>query len=220
MQIQLRYQMPSDIDPVSLSWQQGYAVARYDGMPVHAIDGCFSLDDLILWANQAIGAQGCDGWHIRPPFEISQLMRINLLYHDLYQFGNAKPVLLLYQSQRWQSLTGDSRLRAIELIDHITEINAITVADTELDHDPLHSFNDFAKACGAAPGQQFWFRLGEQGLEWYETAVTTRYPVTGPNFEPWAQDTIKNYVLQQGSTFRFDRDWFCQRHSWLEEIGR
>lgn len=221
MQIQLRYQMPSDIDPVSLSWQHGHAVCGRHDIPSSKIDKCYSIDQLIDWANQDLELYGVESWHSNVTYTLAQFVKINLLYHDLRADGNRKPLLIRPQGTGWYPLTGDSRLRAFELLDPAITVFCIAVCDgVDADAEHLPDFDSFARACSARPGQRFWMRLGDQGLEWYETGVDTRYPVTGPNFNTWAADIVKHYVNGQGSGFRFDRDWFCQRHSWLEEIGR
>ena len=120
-------------------------------------------------------------------------------------------LLLRSGAKKWDPLTGDTRLRAYELIDANALVDSILVTDAppNIKCDAIHTRLDFGRACRSDPGTPFWLRVGEQGLEWYEMAADLECGVTGQNFAEDAEHIIINYVMKQGSGFRFDRDWFC-----------
>lgn len=205
-------------DPIVLSWQQGWQVWQpVSPISVNEIQSYYSIDQLITWVNRDIWQYGAHEWHRNAQYSLPQLIKINRLYHDLQRRGNRKPLLLRSGSKKWDPLTGDTRLRAYELIDANALVDSILVTDASpnIKCDAIHTRLDFARACRSDPGTPFWLRVGEQGLEWYEMAADLDCGVTGQNFAEDAEHIIINYVMKQGSGFRFDRDWFCHRHAWI-----
>lgn len=206
-----------DPDPVMLSWQLGYPVWQPNQLiPVSEIQSYFSIDQLIAWANEDIECRGVEYWHNDTRYFLAQFVKINLLYLDLKRNPNRKPLLLRPGANKWDPLTGDTRLRACELMAENISLQAIVVAGSKpnMPCKAIETQSDFAQACDAANGTPFWLRVGPQGLEWYEMAVDVSCTVTGQRFSNDARETIIQYVTNQGPGFRFDRDWFCWEHSW------
>jgi hypothetical protein len=204
-------------DPVQLSWQMGWQI-WYPTLPISVqdIQSYYSIDNLIQWFNEDITQRGVHSWYVNTRYFIPQIIKINLLYHDLKQGPNLKP-LLLYQGQnKWDPLTGDTRLRVYELIGVPAEVSSLLVVRSKPDIDcrAILSSVDFAEACDANSGTPFWLRIGKQGLEWYEMAVPVFCEVTGQKFCDAATNAIIDYVTAQGAGFRLDRDWFRQSHNW------
>lgn len=207
----------NDADPIDLSWQQGWSVwCPRSTIHVSDIQSYYSIDQLITWANQDIAERGIQGWHTHTRYFLPQIVKINRLCHDLKRNPNRKPLLLRPGTKKWDPLTGDTRLRAYELIDPQAELETILVAQTQpnIMVGPINTRSDFARACRAESGTPFWLRLGSQGLEWYEMAVMSECRVTGQQFADDARKIIMDYVANQGASFRFDRDWFCSEHQW------
>lgn len=206
-----------DPDPVELSWQQGWPIwCPERRIAVRDIQSYYSIDELIAWANQDIANHGTQAWYHNTRYYLPQIVKINLLCHDLQRQPNRKPLLLRAGSHKWDPLTGDTRLRAYELIDPSAQLEAILVAAHRPDIAvrPIRNQYDFARACRANPGTPFWLRVGTQGLEWYEMAAMFDCQVTGQQFADAAREIIIDYVSNQGDSFRFDRDWFCADHGW------
>lgn len=206
-----------DADPVDISWQQGWCIwCPKSTISVCDIQSYYSIDQLIAWANQDIAERGTQAWHIDTKYFLPQIVKINRLCLDLKHNPNRKPLLLRSGAKKWDPLTGDTRLRAYELIDPTAKLEAILVSRNRpnIAVSPVKNRCDFARACRAEPGTPFWLRLGSQGLEWYEMSVKSQCAVTGQQFADDARQIIMQYVLNQGSSFRFDRDWFCSDHGW------
>jgi hypothetical protein len=176
------------------------------------------LDQLIAWANLDISEKGCTQWFIGAKYPVTQFVKICRLYQDYFAGGrNVKPFLLTPRSFGFEPLTGDSRLRALELIADQPTVSAIVVGSMDNAPIHIHTLNELASILQLEPGTTLYLRLTDSvcpALEWYEIDLSTRIPVTGPDFVEQAERDIRCYVEKQGNSFRFDRDWFCQLHSW------
>jgi hypothetical protein len=204
-------------DPVHLSWQMGWQIwCPTRPINVQDIQSYYSIDNLIKWFNEDIAQHGIDRWHVNTRYFLPQIIKINLLYHDLKHGSNRKPLLLCQGKNKWDPLTGDTRLRVYELIGMPAEVSSLLVVQSkpDIDCEAISNSVAFAEACNADPGTPFWLRIGKQGLEWYEMAVDVSCEVTGQRFCDAATNAIIDYVTAQGAGFRLDRDWFCQSHNW------
>lgn len=215
-----KFSYSPDPDAVCFSWKLGWGVWQ----PNHHVDiddiqSYYSIDQLIDYFNEDISTKGVTDWHINSRYFLPQIIKINLLYHDLRSNNNRKPMLLRKKHEadtKWTPLTGDTRLRAYELIGSPTAVSAVLVDESCPDPE-CSAINDrdaFARACNAPDGTQFWLRVGDKGLEWYEMRVDVSCAVTGQTFIDEARRAIIEYVSAQGPGFRIDRDWFCAQHNW------
>lgn len=138
------------------------------------------LQDLCDWANRWLHKDGLDAFiqDVRNHYDIANLVKLNLWIHDIREQGIVKPWLLQDQGDgSFLAGTGDSRLRCLEILDHIKTVPAFVCtrqdrADLYQQLEPVTDFDRFAQICGAVQGQDFLFRLTDPqapyGLYWYE----------------------------------------------------
>jgi hypothetical protein len=208
-----------DPDAIRLSWKRGWGVWNpTQQIDINDIESCFSIDQLIDHFNEDISERGISGWHQNTRYFLPQIIKINLLYHDLRSNSNRKPMLLRKSKgyETWYPLTGDTRLRVYELIGLPIAVSAVLVTEScpGPECSAINDRDEFAQACDAPGSTSFLLRVGDKGLEWYEMAVDVSCCVTGQTFIDEARRAIIKYVAAQGPGFRIDRDWFCTQHNW------
>lgn len=211
-------------DPIQLG-QQGDRFSFWYGLvPLEQIYPDYTLDDLCQQANNEIAwlSTGVFEYtdHRRATFDLAQFVKINLLYHSLICHDNIKPWLLYRSNTGYRTRTGDTRRRAMELLGQDRQIPALICSPAAeiLPFKAISCFEDFAQACGVAPGTSFWFDVAaadlDYGIEWYEVALDNHTGIVGQRFRDFAIDTIRQYMRQQPQSFRFTREWFTRNHDW------
>jgi hypothetical protein len=183
------------------------------------------LQDLCDWANNWLKTDGIRGFTAdnRNHYDIANLVKLNLWIADIRRQGIVKPWLILDQGNgTYEAGTGDSRLRCLECIPEIQTVPAFvsTCADRAhlySDLEPVTTFDQFAKLCGAEPGQLFLFRFTDQsapyGIYWYEYNTERTRSVT-PG-ESWCVNTFANYS-QQHPDLEINKTWFNTLVSWAD----
>lgn len=213
-----KWSYPGSDDVISRLRNNHQALWYLDEVDTAKIKPFYTLNQLIAWANLDISEKGCTQWFIGARYPITQFVKLCRLYQDYVAGGpNVKPFLLTPRSNGFEPLTGDSRLRALELIPDPPPVSAVVVGSVDHAHKPINTLNELASTLQLEPGTSLYLRLDDSvcpALEWYEIDVPTRIPVTGPDFVKHADSDIRHYVEKQGNSFRFDRDWFCQPHAW------
>lgn len=211
-------------DPIELGKHDGkYKFYYKKQVSVDLIDPLYTLDQIIKLANEDIEQFGVQqAFDHNPNYDIAQLAKINLVYHSINEHGLIKPFWLQQRGNRYEIVTGGSRIRAISLIPEITHVPAILCldADTKVDETfkEIEKFTDFCNIVDEVPGgTTCWFRVGEPesgyGINWAEMATDDISGTTGENFRSDCIDLMKSYIVQQDNTFRFTRKWFTQ-HNW------
>ena len=171
---------PGDQDPVHDSLHNGThclfwnPTAEFQNLPTNQ-----RLGELCRWAREWLDHDGIDGFaaDARNHYDIANLVKLNLWIHDIRAQGIVKPWLLLDQDGTLVPGTGDSRLRCLERIPEIQTVPAfisthVSRADQYQHLEPVTTLDQFARLCGARPGQLFTFRLTDSaapfGMYWYE----------------------------------------------------
>ena len=221
-QIELTY--PSlDQDPVFQGLHNGTHCLFYDpSVDKKSIKNNQSLQTLCNWANGAIKQQGVRGFVQDPVnhYDLANLVKLNLWIHDIRAQGIVKPWLLLDQDGTLVPGTGDSRLRCLERISEIQTVPAfisthVSRADQYQHLEPVTTLDQFARLCGARPGQLFTFRLTDPaapfGMYWYEyNSDQTRW-VT-----PSESDCVKAFVAYAHAHpgLKINPEWFDYVIDW------
>lgn len=207
---------PSTHDPIAQTHQNTHCLFYDPAVDKHRIRSNQSLQDLCDWANQRL-QQGTQDFvqNTANHYDLANLVKLNLWVHDLPKKGSIKPMLLHYTGQpRFESGTGESRLRALERIPHMTTVSAFVSTHVQFQDqfkglEQIHTFDRFAELCGAEPGQQFLFRFTDQqalyGLDWYEYNSRQTSQVT-PATE-WCVAVMTNY-LEANPDLIFTPAWF------------
>ena len=173
-------QWPGTQDPVHDSMHNGNHClfwnphAEFQNLPTNQ-----RLSELCRWAMEWLDHDGIDGFaaDARNHYDIANLVKLNLWIHDIRAQGIVKPWLLLDQDGTLIPGTGDSRLRCLERIPEIQTVPAfisthVSRADQYQHLKPVTTLDQFARLCGARPGQLFTFRLTDSaapfGMYWYE----------------------------------------------------
>lgn len=181
------------------------------------------LQDLCNWANNWLGTDGVQGFVAdnRNHYDIANLVKLNLWIAHIRKQGIVKPWLILDQgNETYVAGTGDSRLRCLECIPEIQTVPAFvsTCADRAhlySDLEPVTSFDQFAKLCGADPQQLFLFRFTDKsapyGIYWYEYASPRTRAVT-PG-QDWCVSTFVRYA-EQHPKLSITTKWFGQLVDW------
>lgn len=215
-------------DPIQQGQQNGRFRYVFGTVPISQTIPNYNLDLLISKANvqlEHLGRELSYQDHRRVDFDTVQLVKINLLYHNLLRQNNIKPWLLAQRAAGYQIINGESRFRAMELLDNVPAIQALVCVPCDLYNSmqPINNFYEFAEACQVPIGTAFWFTMAEPnldyGLSWYEVALDNNSGTTGGGFRDWAQRAIQSYLHQQPDNFRFDRDWFRGHYDWASHAG-
>lgn len=177
----LEVNWPSDQDPIVRATHGGQHCLFYN--PTAKFDQVVTnqrLADLVWWANHWIEKRGIDEFvsDSRNHYDIANIVKLNMWIADIRRQGIVKPWLLQDQANgTFVAGTGDSRLRCLERLPHITSVPAFVAthqsrAALYQDLEPVTTFDRFAEICGAKTGQLFLFRYTDAqalyGLYWYE----------------------------------------------------
>lgn len=214
---------PNARDPVVESFHNGSHCLFYNpNMTFDTVQTNQRLQDLCDWANTGLRA-GINEFVANHAnhYDIANLIKINMWIADIKVQGIVKPWMMLDQGDgTYLAGTGDSRLRCLECIPEITTAPAFI--STRQDRAQLYthlvqinSFDQFAKLCGAEPGQEFLFRLTDStapyGIYWYEYNTERTRSVT-PD-QSWCVDTFRNYA-QQHPDLEVTKSWFNRLVNW------
>jgi hypothetical protein len=220
--IELTY--PSDQDPIQTSFHNGVHCLFYDpAVPKQQIRYKQTLQDICDWANRGIQQHGIQGFvgNQQNHYDIANIIKLNMWIDDIRKQGIVKPMLLVYDAQDQYGINnGESRLRALERIPTIATMNAFIStrqehADRFAHLTPVTDFEQFARLCGATPGQQFLFTLtdpdAQYGIYWYEfNSDRTRAVTPG---EETCVATFENYFNRHADTV-FTVEWFDSLVDW------
>jgi hypothetical protein len=221
---------PNKQDPVADSLHCGAHCIFYDpSVDKNSIHTNQCLQDLCNWANLGMAQHGWQSFvqDTNNHYDLANLVKLNLWVHDLLINGSIKPMLLQYVGQsKYQTGTGESRLRALERIPQMQTVAAFISTHQQYQSEFAHlesvtTFARFAEICQAESGQQFLFRLtnagAPYGLDWYEynskktanvtpgqdycVAVMNRYLQTHPEtyFSPAWFDSVIDWSNYQNS---------------------
>ena len=215
---------PSDRDPVQESLHNNNHCIFYNPtVDKNKIKSNQSLEDLCHWVNQKINQQSVLGFltDTQNHYEIANLVKLNMWVDDLPRNGSIKPMLLHYiGNEKYETGTGESRLRALERIAGITTVHAFIsthqqYADQFAHLESITTFARFAELCQADVGQQFLFRLtnadAPYGLDWYEYN-SSRTAQTTPG-QDYCVCAITNYLKVYPDTV-FTPEWFDALINW------
>jgi hypothetical protein len=215
---------PSDRDPVQESLHNNNHCIFYNPtVDKNKIRSNQNLSDLCNWINQKIIQQGMAGFltDTQNHYEIANLVKLNMWVDDLPRNGSIKPMLLQYiGNEKYETGTGESRLRALERVASISTVHAFISTHscylTQFDHlESITTFTRFAELCQADVGQQFLFRLTDKdapyGLDWYEYNSSQTTQIT-PG-QDYCVTAIKNY-LKEYPTIVFTPEWFDTLINW------
>ena len=181
------------------------------------------LQDLCDWANQWLQHDGVDGFaaDARNHYDMANLVKLNMWIADIRAQGIVKPWLILDEGDgTYQAGNGDSRLRCLECIPEIRSVPAFVTTCADRVHlysnlEPVTSFDQFARLCGAEHNQQFVLRFTQvarpYGLYWYEYASPRTRSVT-PD-QDWCVQTFVRYAKQQ-QDLSITKQWFGQLIAW------
>lgn len=172
---------PSDRNPMEEATHNGTHCLFYNPQAqFHNVTTNQRLADLVAWAQQWLDHDGIEGFcaDSRNHYDIANLVKLNMWTADIKRQGIVKPWLLQDQGNgTFLAGTGDSRLRCLERLPHITTVPAFVSTHHSRAHlyqdlEPVHGFDRFAEICGARTGQLFLFRYTDSaapyGLYWYE----------------------------------------------------
>jgi len=220
----LKLTWPTDQDPVRDSLHGGTHCLFYDpAVDKNSIQTGQTLADLCAWANGKIAQQGIVGFvqNSRNHYNIANLIKLNIWVDDLPKNGSIKPMLLQYTGQaKYQSGTGESRLRALERIPSISTAHAFISTHQQyrdkFNHlEPVTGLDQFARLCLAEHGQKFLFRLTDvnapYGLDWYEYN-SSRTANTTPG-QDYCVEVFSNYINTYPDTV-FMPEWFDTLVNW------
>jgi hypothetical protein len=182
------------------------------------------LQDLCDWTTAGMG-DGLQNFisDTRNHYDIANLVKLNMWIADIKIQGIVKPWMMLDQGNgTFLAGTGDSRMKCLECIPEITHVPAFV--STRRDRAQLYShlesitsFDRFAELCGAAPGQEFLFRLTDAtapyGMYWYEYNTERTRSVT-PG-ESWCVNTFANYAHQHPD-LNINKLWFDTLIAWAD----
>jgi len=212
------------LDPVIVSQHNGQHClfwnpqARFDNITTNQ-----KLVDLCAWAMQWLDYDGIDGFvaDARNHYDIANLVKLNIWIHDIRQQGIVKPWMILDQGDgTYLAGTGDSRLRCLERLPQIQTVPAFISTHRDRAHlyadlEPVNDFDQFAKFCGAQPGQLFSFRLTDSaapyGIYWYEFNSNRTRSVT-PS-ESRCVQAFQQYARRHPKTV-ICPEWFDQVIDW------
>lgn len=211
--------------------------AKFDGkfqlyfcqsIEINRIRPYYTLERFVKDINYDIDQFGLEVFeytdHRRSTVDIAQFVKINQLYHSLKNSPNIKPWLVFETNNELYTSCGDTRRRALELLPHITTVEAFINLKTNSLIDssgwtPVDNFYQMATCVGCDIGTSFYLHVSpELGLSWYEVAIDHTTRTVGGVFRPWCIDTIKNYIKQQPANFRFSLDWFKQEIDWDQYV--
>jgi len=215
---------PATVDPIQQSFHNGAHClfwnprAKFDTLSTNQ-----RLGDLCKWANEWLTHDGIELFCAdkRNHYDMANLVKLNMWIKDIRVQGIVKPWLIQDQGNgTYIAGTGDSRLRALECISEIQTVPAfistsVDRADLYVDLEPVTSFDQFAKLCGAEVGNLFLFRLTDAnapyGLYWYEYNTSRTRAVT-PG-ESQAVDMFFQYIQQHPNT-TITPEWFNTPIDW------
>jgi hypothetical protein len=225
----IRYRQSSE-DPIQSAQFNGRFQLFYcDSIPVSMINANYTIDELINTVNYQMTELGKEIFvytdHRRATFDIPQFVKINRLYHSLLSVGNVKPFLLYEKDKKLHTITGESRLRAYELMPEEYYVSAFITTE---DHDhkewiKVNSFDEFSSLCKAPDGTAFYLRVGDSsdqdyGLSWYEVALPNTTDTSGGAFRDYCERAIQGYIMKKSDFFRFDKDWFRQHYNFDQYV--
>ena len=217
------YVWPSDQDPIASAHQHNHCLFFDPAMDKQRIRSNQSLQALCDWANQGISRSGVQGF-VRDPanhYDIANLVKLNLWVHDLPLTGSIKPMLLQHIGRPlFESGTGESRLRALERIPHMTTVSAFI--STHVKHEQqfahlerIETFDRFAELCAAESGQRFLFRFTDRkapyAIDWYEYNSSRTAQVTPGT--PHCVEVMSNYLYRNPGMV-FSPQWFDALVDW------
>ena len=177
----LHINWPSVVDPIHNSLHQGQHCLFYNPSAQYThIKIWQTLQDLCDTANRWIQSEGIDGFlaDTRNHFDIANLVKLNLWSQNIRQQGIKKPILILHHSDgHFDTGVGESSIKLAQRINGMDRLPAFLATRSEHAHlfsdwMKVTTFDQFAKCCGAEPGDQFLFRLAspdaDYGISWYE----------------------------------------------------
>lgn len=218
-----------DRDPIKDSLHGGAHAIFYDPRASYAsVQTNQRLQDLCDWANERLEFNGPDAFvaDAKNHYDIANLVKLNLWIQDIQRQGIVKPWLMQDQGDgTFLAGTGDSRMRCLERLPHITTVPAFICTtyqrrDLYRHLQPVTDFDAFARLCDAVPGQMFLFRLTEPGapygLYWYEyNSERTRLVTPG---ESQSVTMFGNY-LKRHPGIMITPGWFDTPVDWDDYAG-
>ena len=219
----LHINWPAIVDPIRDSLHQGQHCLFFNlSAQYNHIKLWQTLQDLCDQANSCIQSHGVDGFiaDARNHFNIANLVKINLWSHNIRQQGVKKPILILHHSDgHFDTGVGESRIKLAQRISGMDQLPAFLATHSKNSHlftdwMEITTFDQFAKCCGAEPGDQFLFKLAspeaDYGISWYEyNSPFTRSLAPSDElcvtvFETWYK---RNNIF-------FTPEWFDQSINW------
>ena len=195
----------------------------YDpSVPVEAIKHQ-TLQDLCTWANENIAEYGLESFYTTPRnyYDLANLVKFNMWIKDIQAQGIVKPMLLNYTGNWiYDTNTGESRLRCLEIIPHIKTVTALITthkkyADRFTHLLEIKNIDQLFELCNTPVGTEYTFRFTDKeapyGIEWFEySSEKTSNCMLADDL---CIEAIQNY-LKEHPLAVFSPDWFSTAVDW------
>jgi hypothetical protein len=182
-----------------------------------------TLEQLCTWANENIKEYGLEQFYNteRNYYDLANLVKFNMWIKDIKAQGIVKPMLLNYTGNWiYQTNTGESRLRCLEVVPDIRSVSAfITTHEKHRDRFTnlveIKNAEQFFAICNTPAGTLYSFKFTDlqapYGIEWFDYA--SKHTQDCMLSDDRCIQSIQNYFKSHGPVI-FDRDWFCKAVDW------
>tara|TARA_R100001224_G_C4025114_1_gene150688 strand:+ start:1807 stop:2496 length:690 start_codon:yes stop_codon:yes gene_type:complete len=191
-------------------------------VPVESIEHQ-TLNELCTWANENIEEYGLESFYSteRNFYDLANLVKFNMWIKDIRAQGIVKPMLLTYTGNWiYNTNTGESRLRCLEIIPHIKTVTAFITTHQQYADRFSHLIEikraeQLFEICDTPTGTEYWFKFTDQdapyGIEWFEYSSEKTSSCMLPDDKCIL--SIQNYLKSHRSV-EFSLDWFSQEVDW------
>ena len=211
---------PSDTDPIVKSLHNGEHCLFWDPSihknRIHykptVQDQCDFMNTKDIWFD---------------PYRVATVVKLNMFVTDIKLQGIVKPVMLHYNGeQKFGINTGENRMRAIERIPEITELESFIStharhADQFKHLTQIENFKQFVEICKTPVGSNYLFTFTDKdasyGIFWYEYNSERTRKIT-PGY-PWCEKVMRGY-LKHNSNITFTPEWFDKPIDWSTYLGK
>lgn len=209
-------------EDISSALDDTYVMFYIPEWPVRDLSPVCTLDQSLSVANRAIETQGrnLDKWSPGSRDEVARLLHVNWIYNNLALEPIRKPILVHRDQDRLIVDCGDTRLMALNLLDHAVKVSVVITDQIHYQHlyqgwRRIYNNQDLISACGFLEDAHVLFRSSQShfAIDWLEIGDAS----TSHHLHDVDQRIrmMQNYLDQQPATFFFDRDWARSTIDWL-----
>lgn len=202
--------------------ERNYALLYHPNLSISKVTPVLTLAGLLDFVNTLVASKTPDEYNDGEKNNVARLVRLNWMVDHIRYHPIMKPLVLCYRDSKLETITGDTRLQAIEVENRYSHTNAILSVPTDhLDEFPdwiyVQDQQHLADLLKMDVNDLIFFKhfknWYDEELEWIEFALPESEDHM--HVEQERLDMFCHYLEQYPDTV-FTREWLQQTIDWSD----